>query len=195
MEILNTEMRYHKYRNIAKLQLNTGMRIGEVLARSKSDVNLKSNKLFIHNTLTVDKQGNTIIGKHTKTYDRKTGIDHGKRKIKMSSDTREIIIEELNKKITNIHNLLFWDYENNTFISYNEINSWLKRLNEKYEIADMELSTHVLRHTRITRMREVGVDMKVIQYEVGHVEGSEETDDTYTTLFDEFIEQELKKIQ
>lgn len=30
---------------------------------------------------------------------------------------------------TNTYNLLFWDYENNTFISGNEINSWLDRIN------------------------------------------------------------------
>lgn len=193
-DVLDHKVRKHKYRNIAKLQLNTGMRIGEVLARIKSDVNLKNNKLKVDTTLTVDEKGNIILGKHTKTYDRKTGIDHGKRFLFMSADTREIIIEEINKKITNIYGLLFWDYKNNTFISYNEINAWLGRINQKYKITDIDLTTHVLRHTRITRMREANVDMKVIQDQVGHVEGSKETDETYTTLFDEFIKNELKKI-
>jgi len=93
-----------------------------------------------------------------------------------------------------MYNLLFWDYEYNTFISYHEINAWLRRLNEKYKITPKNLSSHVLRHTRITRMREAGIDIKVIQYLVGHVEGSSITNDVYTSISDDFIEKELKKI-
>ena len=36
------------------------------------------------------------------------------------------------QKISNIKQLLFWDYEKNTFISPSEINSWLLRINNKY---------------------------------------------------------------
>ena len=37
--------------------------------------------------------------------------------------------------------------------------------------------------------------MKIIQYLVGHVEGSSITDDVYTSVSKEFIEKELKKVQ
>ena len=36
--------------------------------------------------------------------------------------------------------------------------------------------------------------MKVIQYLVGHVEGSSITDDVYTSLSKEFIQDEMKKV-
>ncbi len=194
-KVLNTTEKGHKYRNIVLLQLDTGMRIGEVLARSKDDVDLKSNTLNIHNTLTKDIKGKVILGKHTKTYNKRTNIDNGKRTITMEDEVKRIIKEQLDSKITNIHKLLFWDYENNTFVSYYEINSWLKRINAKYKISKLDLSTHVLRHTYITRLREAGVDMKIIQYLVGHVEGSSITDDIYTSLSKEFIENELKKVR
>lgn len=194
-EILNTTEKEHKYRNVAMLQLDTGMRIGEVLARSKDDVDLKSNTLNVDNTLTVDVNGKIILGKHTKTYNKRTNIDSGKRKIIMSDEVQLIIKEQLASKITNIHKLLFWDYENNNFISYREINSWLKRINTKYKISNLNLSSHILRHTYITRLREAGVDMKIIQYLVGHVEGSSITDDIYTSISKEFIENELKKVK
>ncbi len=193
-KILNTKELNHKYRNIALLQLDTGMRIGEVLARSKDDVNFKANTLNIHNTLTKNKEGKTILGKHTKTYNKKTGIDSGKRIITMNNEVNQIIKKQMSYKITNINKLLFWDYENNSFISYYEINSWLKRLNKKYQIAKLDFSSHNLRHTYITRLREAGVDMKIIQYLVGHVEGSTITNDVYTSISKEFIESELKKI-
>lgn len=41
--ILNTKEIDHKYRNIILFHLDTGMRIGEVLERSKDDVDLKNN--------------------------------------------------------------------------------------------------------------------------------------------------------
>lgn len=193
-QILDTNERNHKYRNIIKLQLEIGARISEVLARSIPNVNFKDNTLVIDNTLTKDKNGKTIIGKHTKTYNKKTNIDHGKRKIPMNKNVREIMLEEISKKVTNMYQLVFWDYEDNTFISYHELNSWLKRINKKYKITNKDLSTHVLRHSAITRMREAGMDMKVIQYIVGHVEGSPITDDVYTSISDEFVEKELRKI-
>ena len=193
-KILNTTERNHKYRNIVLLQLDTGMRIGEVLARSKNDIDNKNQTLSIHNTLTKDKNSKIILGKHTKTYNKRTGVDKGKRIIDMNKEVQQIIQEQLKKKITNIYGLLFWDYIDNTFVKYYEINSWLKRLNEKYKITNLELSSHNLRHTYITRLREKGVDMKVIQYLVGHVEGSSITDDVYTSLSKEFIQDEMKKV-
>lgn len=193
-KILNTKELNHKYRNIVLLQLDTGMRIGEVLARSIDDVDFKNNTLNIHNTLTRNTESKTILGKHTKTYNKKTGIDSGKRVISMNNEVKQILKEQTKNKITNINKLLFWDYETNSFISYYEINSWLKRLNKKYKITNLDLSSHNLRHTYITRLREAGVDMKIIQYLVGHVEGSSITDDIYTSISKEFIESELKKI-
>ena len=193
-KILNTKEINHKYRNIVLLQLDTGMRIGEVLARSKDDIDFKNNTLNIHNTLTKDKEGKTILGRHTKTYNKRTGIDSGKRTISLNDEVKQILTEQTKNKITNINNLLFWDYDTNSFISYYEINSWLKRLNKKYKITNLDLSSHNLRHTYITRLREAGVDIKIIQYLVGHVEGSSITDNVYTSISKEFIESELQKI-
>lgn len=193
-KILNTKELNHKYRNIVLLQLDTGMRIGEVLARCKDDINFKNNTLNIHNTLTKNKEGKTILGKHTKTYNKKTGIDSGKRIISFNNEIKQILKRQLENKITNMYKLLFWDYQTNSFISYYEINSWLKRLNKKYKITKLDLSSHNLRHTYVTRLREAGVDMKIIQYLVGHVEGSSITNDIYTSISKEFIESELKKI-
>lgn len=192
--ILNGPESNHEYTDIAKFQLITGMRIGEVLARSKNNIDLKNNTILVNNTLTKDLKDKTILGEHTKTYNKKTGIDSGIRTLTISHELRKIIQKQFDKKITNIYNLIFWDYEKNTFISNGEINSWLDRLNKKYSITDKSLSTHVLRHTRITRWKEAGVDMKVIQYWAGHVEGSNITDDVYVSLTDELIKKELAKI-
>ena len=181
------------YNDILLLQLYTGMRIGEVLALSKDCINLKDNTLHVYRTITRDKNDKVILGKHTKTYNKKTGIDAGKRIFPMSLKVNKIIKKYLRSKIDNIYNLLFWDYKRNTFITDGEINSYLKRLNAKYKITE-SIHTHVLRHTYITRCQENGIPLVVIQALVGHVEGSTITNDVYTSVSVDFMKQELEKI-
>lgn len=191
IECLNNIKDKELYRQIILLQLNTGMRIGEVLALSKDCINIKENTITVYRSLT-RKNGKYILGKHTKTYNRKTNIDKGKRTFFMTPATRKIITEILQQKITNINNLLFWDYNKNCLILPKRINDFLNTLNSNC-IAD-SLTTHKLRHTFITRCQEKGIPLVVIQAMVGHIEGSSITENTYTTVTLEFMKNELKKI-
>ena len=170
------------------------MRIGETLARSIFNCNLKESTMLINNTLTIDEDEKTILGEHTKTFNRRTGIDRGIREFTINNVIREIVLEQKQQGINNIYGLLFWDNKDNTFVKYTEINSWITRLNEKYKITNKEFSSHTLRRTRITEWRKQGMDMAVIQYLVGHVEASDITDKIYTTVDKEFVEQEWKKV-
>lgn len=181
------------YNTVLLLQLYTGMRIGEVLALSKDCVDLKNNTLTVYRTITRDGNDKVILGKHTKTYDKKTGIDKGKRTFPLSTKAQKLLTSTMKDKITNIHNLIFWDYNNNTFITDNEVNSYLKRLNAKNKITN-EIHTHRLRHTFITRCQEKSIPLVVIQSLVGHVKGSSITNDIYTSVSTDFMKQEITKI-
>lgn len=192
-DILNNEEKEHKYRNIVKMEWVTGMRIGEVLARSLDDIKNTDKSFFIHNTLTTDEYGNTILGKHTKTYNKQTGIDEGERYFPITKELDKLLEEILSHKITNIYKLLFWDYEKNTFISGGEVNSWLNRINEKYKISKKGLHNHRLRHDRITQWKEAKMEIKAIQYLAGHIEGSEITEKTYIDTSKDFAFKELEK--
>ena len=194
IDVLNNQERNHKYRNIILLQLYTGMRIGEVLALSKDCIDLDNNTITVYRTLTRDTKDNIVIGKHTKTFVRTANVDKGKRTFPMTQQVRNLIIKILNSKNKNIYNLIFWDYQNSTFISYNELNAWLRRIKEKYHIYSDNLHTHRLRHTFVTRCIEKGISLSVIQEIVGHVQSSSITLDTYTSISNDFIEQELKKL-
>ena len=191
-EILDNEERNHPYRNIVKLELITAMRIGEVLARSINNINTDSKKILIDNTLTEDDNGTVILGAHTKTYNKTTGIDEGIRNFPISKEIDEIISEQIKNNITNIYGLIFWDYESNTFINPKEVNAWLRRLNAKYKISKT-LHNHKLRHTRITRWKEAGMDLNAIQYLAGHVEGSEITNKVYIDVSESFAFEQLEK--
>ena len=140
-----------------------------------------------------DKDGKIILGKHTKTYNKKTGIDEGERNFPIDAELGEIIKRQLDKKIVNIYGLLFWNYETNTFINPKRINEWLESINKKYMISNKKLHNHRLRHDRITQWKEAGIDIKAIQYLVGHIEESDVTDD-YIDISQEFAFEQLKKI-
>lgn len=194
VDILNKEEINHKYRDIILLQLYTGMRIGEILALSNDCIDLKNNTLTVYRTLTQDSNYHSKMGEHTKTYKKRMGIDKGKRTFPMNYNVKNIITRLLKNKTTNMQGLLFWDYKKNTYITPSEINSYLHRINKKYNICLDSLHSHRLRHTFITRCVECGMFPKVIQNLVGHVEGSSITSDIYTSISNDFIQQELKKL-
>lgn len=174
----------HKYKNIILLALYTGMRIGEVLAITRDNINLKENTLTVEKTLTRDKNDKVILGKTTKTQT-------GKRTIFLNNNAIPILKEILQNNLFNTYNLIFYDYEKNTFITPNEINSYLQRLNEKYKICS-HIHTHMLRHTFATRCIESGMQAKVLQQILGHKKIST-TLDTYTSVFDKFNKDENEK--
>lgn len=194
INILNTQERNHKYRNIILLQLYTGMRIGEVLALSKDCIDLKNKTITVYRTLTKDLSEKVIMGKHTKTYVRLTGVDKGKRTFPMSDKVFQLIKDILSQKNTNIQGLLFWDYAKNTYVTGGEINSYLKRISKKYDIVKGSIHSHRLRHTFITRCVEKGMNYEALQKIVGHTKGSNITSEVYTTVSQEFIKKELEKI-
>ena len=174
----------HKYKNIILLLLFTGLRIGELLALSKNNINLANNTISIERTLTRNKDDKVILGETTKTVS-------GKRLIYINNNTNIILKNILKNNITNIYNLLFFDYENNTFITPSEINSYLQRLNQANNICN-HIHTHMLRHTYATRCIEAGISAKVLQKNLGHKK-IQTTLDTYTSVFDKFNEDENKK--
>lgn len=194
INILTTKEKNHKYSNIILLQLYTGMRIGEVLALSKDCIDLKHNTLTIYRTLTQDDNFHVIMGEHTKTYKKSIGVDKGKRTFPMNNKVSLLIKNILSSKIDNINGILFWDYKKDFYVTPCEINSYLKRINEKYQITSSSIHSHRLRHTFITRCVENGINQKVIQNLVGHVKGSTITSDVYTSVSDEFMIKELQKL-
>lgn len=176
-----------KYKNVFLLQMYMGLRVGEALALTTHDIDLRSKKINIHRTLTKDENYKVIMGNTTKTY-------AGKRILPIPDFLYENIIEQIelaNNQYCNDEKLLFKPL-NKQYVNNENVNTELKRLLKKYfNITD--ISTHSLRHTYGTRCIESGMAPVVVQKLMGHKDISV-TLNTYTSVFDKFKEQEIDKV-
>lgn len=196
--IKELEKDYDEYTDILYIATYTGMRIGEILALSTDDIDLKNNLIHIRKTLTQNKDDKYIIGSTTKTY-------AGTRDIPITKLIENILI----KTSRNKNNLLF--SQNGKIIAPNTINAHFKRICKNANIRvintkkkrhknDIEagnlksskVNTHMLRHTYATRCIESGMSAVVLSKLLGHAD-IETTLNTYTSVFNKFKEDEIQK--
>lgn len=183
------------YKDIFIIALYTGMRIGEILALSKENIDLDNNLIYIKKSLTKDTTGKVKLGTKTKTYS-------GTREIPITEFIRDILINNKNK------DLLF--LENEKLIAPATINSHFKRIaknagirvvNTKKNKSNADtvnlkisnVNTHMLRHTYATRCIEAGMSAVVLQRLLGH-KNIQITLNTYTSIFNKFKEEEITKV-
>lgn len=187
------------YKDIIKIAMYTGMRIGEILCLKNQDIDFNKNIIKISKTLTRDKDDRIILGTSTKTY-------AGERSIPINSNIKNI----LQKLCQENKDFLF--YRNGKFINVSTINSAFKRIcknagirviiieeKKKYRknnaiIKSSNVNTHMLRHTYATRCIESGMQAVVLQKLLGHRD-IETTLNTYTSVFSKFKEDEIQKLE
>lgn len=181
-----------EYTDIFYIALFTGMRIGEILALKKDDIDFNNNLINVKRTLTKDKNDKVILGENTKTY-------AGTRTIPITS----LFMDNLKNSYDKANDLIFT--KNNKLIAPPTINAHFKRIckrasikletqedkNNK-EVVISNVNTHMLRHTYATRCIESGMSAVVLSKLLGHAD-IETTLNTYTSVFNKFKEDEIQK--
>lgn len=185
--LLNEGAKESKYRNVFLLQMYMGLRVGETLALSTHDIDLKNKKVNIHRTLTTDGKGATKMGNKTKTY-------AGTRIVPLPDFLYPYIVEQMKfaESQENNEEKLLFKPNRLKYARRKTVNDELKRiLKRNFDITD--ISTHSLRHTFGTRCIESGMAPVVVQRLMGHKDISV-TLNTYTSVFDKFKENEIDKV-
>lgn len=183
------------YKDIFYILIETGMRVGEVLALKREDIDFKNNIIHVRRTLTRDRKDIVKLGETTKTY-------AGLRDVPMSAFAKGIL-----RKNNNISFLFLMN--NGKFIPATTINSHFKRICKDAHIREYiheferngkvihlklsKVNTHMLRHTYATRCIEAGISPVVLQRILGHSD-IETTLNTYTSVFNAFKEEEIEKV-
>lgn len=189
LNYLTESKNYKRWEPLFVLMFGTGVRIGEMMALTWSDIDFENNTIRVERTLTYRPScdENYECNYHVTTPKTK----NSRRTIPMLNKVREALLEEKRiQKETGKHNIMNVDGysgfvfvgKNGTFHNAQAVNNALKILtagaNYKEElrakeegrdpIVIPEFSAHVIRHTFCTRLCESETNIKVIQTIMGH---------------------------
>ena len=175
---LKSVIKGHKYENIILLMIYTGMRVGETLALSITD--LHEDYIHVHRTLTRTIDDKVILGAKGKTR-------NADRNIPLVDKAKEVIKNALKEYSPNKEKLLFYNSEDDSLIIPGSINAYLRRINQIHHIAPY-LHNHMFRHTYASLCLMAGLDPKAIQNRLGHAD----IETTFNVYVEEYQQSQIE---
>lgn len=204
---ISSDIIYAKHLPMIKVALKTGLRCGELIGLTWSDVDFDKEEINVNHQLVYKK----VDGRY-KFYAEAPKTKSGTRIIPMTKEVkRELLIQKQrqimngtpSKVIINGYHDFCFTTKNRVPIMpsavnsvlYNIVNAYNKRVNEcEGEEKLPRISAHILRHTACTRMAEYGMDIKVLQYIMGH-NSIDVTMNVYNHVSAERNKEEMKKME
>ncbi len=173
MELKTSNNQFFKHMPAILLMLNTGWRIGELLALEWRDIDFKKKQAVISKTLTKAKERDEdgeVISNHKKTYADKTKTKSGERITPLNDMAIELLnqIKEYNKrmKIKSKYVVCTSDggyvSERNLLRTFNSIMGVIG--------AEKNYTIHSLRHTYASRLLMNGMEISVVSKLLGHAD-------------------------
>lgn len=166
----------------------TGMRAGEALALTWDKIDLKSKPPVAHVSSTLEYHQLKIKDVYASTSPKTTASI---RSVSLPNRCIEILaqIEEIEG---NKQGFIFTTSKH-TPISITAINTFLRTHRERMKI-DKNISTHIFRHTHISKLAEMGLPLYSIQARVGH-ENSQVTESIYLHITKKMKDEVYNAIQ
>lgn len=187
---------YKMVKAIVQFQIANGMRIGELLAIKRENINYEDKTLDIDGTI------NWVTDKETGAFGVKETTKTSKSYRTIGLTTQSINLLKtliLENKKENQWNDKFIDrgyiFTNTAGspIDLNKINNIIKEATEISSI-NKSVTTHTLRHTHISTLAQLGINLKAIQERVGHSD-YKITLEIYTHVTDQMAKDMMNKLE
>lgn len=204
---ISSDIIYAKHLPMIKVALKTGLRCGELIGLTWSDVDFDKEEINVNHQLVYKK----VDGRY-KFYAEAPKTKSGTRIIPMTKEVKHELLIQKQRQIMNgtpskviingYHDFCFTTKNRVPImpsavnsVLYNIVNAYNKRVNEcEGEEKLPRISAHILRHTACTRMAEYGMDIKVLQYIMGH-NSIDITMNVYNHVSAERNKEEMKKME
>ena len=157
--------------HVALTMLSTGLRVGEVLALTWSDIDLEKRVLMVNKTLYergADEGGFEFAPPKTEDSNRTVSFND-----ELAEELKRMKVQYNKEKLIGLRdpksefrNLVFTGRYQQPLRAVT-ISSVFNKIYKAYGIENVN-GTHILRHTHITMLVEAGVDLPVIMERVGH---------------------------
>lgn len=150
------------YYTYHRLSIYTGARRGELLALKWSDINFTKHTIRINKSLSRNEENTySLMPPKTKSSNRTISIDP--ETISILKQWKKYQIDQY--KIMNINNFVFTDLEGN-HLNIKRPRSTMIQIIKKHNLRRIRL--HDQRHTHASLCFEAGMDIKEVQYRLGH---------------------------
>lgn len=160
---------YQKYYDNVLILLKTGLRISEFCGLTKKDIDFEYHTICINHQLLKDKDGYYIDEPKTKS---------GIRKVPMSDETEQAFHRVLKRKqkskikeIDGFKDFLFLSVKGYPMQESNykyALRGIVKKYNKNHEEQLPNITPHILRHTFCTKLAQMNMNPKNLQYIMGH---------------------------
>ena len=213
VDFLENDDLYKVYYPLILFILNTGLRAGEVCGLTKDDIDMKKGVVHVRKQL-----GYRNIGDGYQYYWQPLKTVAGHRDIPLTPAAKKALIMEKEldfalgrrakeQEVAGRSGIVFINNRGMALNSYS-IDGTIKRIISVYNQRERKeaetenrepellphISVHILRHTFCTRSVESGINIKTVQYLMGHSEIAT-TLNIYTHVNAEQVKSEMKKLE